>query len=109
MEQWSQYFSNMDFPYGFFDADEYKAFLRETGLVAERVELFPKDMKHNGADGLAGWVRTTWLPFTNRLPEQLRGKFVDEIIERYLKSHPANAEGVVHVSMMRIEVEAYKR
>ncbi len=76
--------------------------------MAERVELFPKDMKHNGAEGLAGWVRTTWLPFTSKLPEDLKPKFVDTIVNRYLKDHPADADGTVHVGMMRIEVEAHK-
>ena len=49
-------------------------------------------MKHNGAEGLAGWVRTTWLPFTDRLPVELRPKFVQEIVNRYLEKHPADAE-----------------
>ena len=76
--------------------------------MAERVELFPKDMKFNGAEGLAGWVRTTWLPFTDKLPVELRPKFVELIVNRYLEKHPADAAGTVHVGMMRIEAEAYK-
>ncbi len=108
VEPWKGYLSNMEFPYGFYDPQEYTAFLKEAGLVVERVELFPKDMKHKGAEGLAGWVRTTWLPFTDRLPEELRAKFVQEIVDRYLKRHPADAEGTVHVGMMRIEAEAHK-
>ncbi len=74
MEPWKGFFDNMAFPYGFYDPEEYSAFLKEAGLVAERVELFPKDMKHNGAEGLAGWVRTTWLPFTDRLPAELQSE-----------------------------------
>ena len=108
VEPWKGFFSNMTFPYGFYDPEEYKAFLQQAGLVAERVELFPKDMKFNGAEGLAGWVRTTWLPFTDKLPAELRPKFVELIINRYLQNHPADAEGTVHVDMMRIEAEAHK-
>jgi trans-aconitate methyltransferase len=107
-EPWKGFFSNMAFPYGFYDTDEYKAFLREAGLAAERVELFPRDMKFDGAEGFAGWVRTTWLPFTDRLPVELRAKFVQEIVDRYVKRYPADEAGVVHVGMMRIEVEAHK-
>ncbi|MGD0994464.1 MAG: methyltransferase domain-containing protein [Candidatus Bathyarchaeia archaeon] len=107
-ESWKGFFSNMTFPYGFYDPEEYKAFLQQAGLEAERVELFPKDMKFNGAEGLAGWVRTTWLPFTDKLPAELRPKFVELIVNRYLKEHPADAEGTVHVGMMRIEAEAHK-
>jgi trans-aconitate methyltransferase len=105
---WKDFFRKMTFPYGFYDPKEYKAFLQQAGLVAERVELVPKDMKFNGAEGLEGWVRTTWLPFTDRLPVELRPKFVEQIISRYLKGHPADAAGTVHVGAMRIEAEAYK-
>jgi hypothetical protein len=54
-------------------------------------------------------VRTTWLPFTDRLPVELRAKFVQEIVNGYVNRHPADQAGVVHVGMMRIEVEAHKR
>jgi trans-aconitate 2-methyltransferase len=108
VEPWKEYFSNMTFPYGFFDTEEYITFLQETGLVPVRVELFARDMKHQGREGLAGWVRTTWLPFTDRLPVGLRQKFVDVIVDRYLQLHPADDAGVVHVGMMRLEVEAVK-
>jgi len=108
VDPWKQFLRGMSFPYGFYDVVEYRAFLKEAGLVAERVELFPKDMKHSGVEGLAGWVRTTWLPFTDRLPEELKAKFVQEIVDRYLKRHPADDSGVVHVCMMRLEIEAYK-
>jgi trans-aconitate 2-methyltransferase len=108
VEPWKGFFRDMIFPYGFYDAEEYRAFLRDASLVVERVELFPKDMTHESAEGLAGWVRTTWLPFTDRLPVELRAKFVQEIVDRYLNQHPADGAGVIHVGMMRIEVEAYK-
>jgi trans-aconitate methyltransferase len=107
-EPWKSFFQHMPFPYGFYNPPEYTAFLVDSGLVPVRVELFSKDMKHNGAEGLAGWVRTTWLPFTDRLPEDLRAKFVQIIVKRYLKDHPADEDGIVHVGMVRIEVEAYK-
>jgi trans-aconitate 2-methyltransferase len=108
LEPWNQYFQGMAFPYGFFDAEEYREFLENAGLIADGIELFPKDMKHQGAEGLAGWVRTTWLPFTNKLPEALKAKFVSEVVDRYLKEHPADTNDVVHVGMMRIEIQAHK-
>jgi trans-aconitate 2-methyltransferase len=107
-EPWKKYFSNMTFPYGFYNPQEYQQFLVAADLKALRVELFNRDMKHQGREGLAGWVRTTWLPFTDRLPETLKPKFVDSIVNRYLQLHPADDAGVVHVCMMRLEVEAYK-
>jgi trans-aconitate 2-methyltransferase len=105
---WKEFFEGFAFPYGFFSAEEYTVFLVEAGLKPLRVELFSKDMKHSGEEGLAGWIRTTWLPYTERLPIETRDKFVKEIVQRYIKNHPIDADGVVHLGMMRLEVEAYK-
>ncbi len=105
---WKQYFDSLKFPYGFFDTKEYSAFLAAAGLKPVRVELFPRDMKHAGEEGLAGWIRTTWLPYTEKLPLEKRDLFVKEIAGRYLKNHPADTDGIVHLGMMRLEVEACK-
>ncbi|HMK94064.1 MAG TPA: hypothetical protein VK536_01560 [Candidatus Limnocylindrales bacterium] len=107
-EPWKEFFTKMAFPYGFYDTEEYEAFLGEPGLAIDRVELFSKDMKFDGVEGLAGWVRTTWLPFTDKLPVELRARFVQEIVDGYVRQHPADRAGVVHVGMMRIEAEAHK-
>jgi trans-aconitate methyltransferase len=108
VEPWRQYFEGFSFPYGFFDPQEYTAFLQKAGLKPLRVERIPKDMKLAGAEGLAGWVRTTWLPFTEKLPDMLKTKFVDELVTRYIQKHPVDAESNVHVDMIRLEVEAKK-
>jgi trans-aconitate methyltransferase len=105
---WKQFFDGFSFPYAFLSVEEYRALLADAGLAALRVELFPKDMKFTGAEGLAGWVRTTWLPFTERIPLELRDSFVWEIVNRYLERFPADASGIVHLGMMRLEVEAKK-
>ncbi len=63
-------------------------------------------MKLVGAKGLAGWIRTTWLPYTERVPIAKRELFISEIVGRYLESHPIDESGMVHVDMMRLEVEA---
>ena len=108
IQPWKQYFSNMTFPYGFYGKEEYRTFLEQAGFLVERVELFPKEMKFKDTEGLAGWVRTTWLPFTDKLPANLKPKFIKLIVNLYLKDHPADVQGMVHVGMIRIESEAHK-
>ncbi|MHB9028709.1 MAG: class I SAM-dependent methyltransferase [Candidatus Latescibacterota bacterium] len=105
---WSGYFEGFSFPYGFHSPEEYRGWLEEAGLTPRRVELIPKDMAQEGAEGLAGWVRTTWLPYTGRIPDKLREAFIREVVERSLARHPLDADGKAHVSMMRLEVEAGK-
>ena len=103
-----EYFADFSFPYGFYGPEEYTGWLAQGGLVAERLELIPKDMVHKNAAALVGWVRTTWLPYTQRVPEARRESFVEELIESYLAAHPPDSEGRTHVRMVRLEVEGHK-
>ena len=106
--RWGKFFEGFAFPYGFYAPDEYAVWLREAGLTPERIELLKKDMRLSGKEGLAGWIRTTWLPYTERLPAELRKEFISEIVDRYVKTHPLDNAGNVHVGMVRLEVEATK-
>ncbi len=106
---WKPFFDSFPFPYGFFGPEEYKSLLADTGFEARRVVLIPKNMELSGRAGLKGWLRTTWLPYTHRIPEDKRDAFIDAIARRYIKRFPLKADNVVHVSMVRLEVEARKR
>lgn len=106
--QWRGFFDGFSFPYGFHGVDNYNAWLAEVGLRPLRVELIPKTMHCEGAEGLAAWVRTTWLPYTQLVPENQRGEFVDELVNRYIERRPADGQAKVHVGMVRLEVEASK-
>jgi trans-aconitate 2-methyltransferase len=106
--RWGRFFPERVTAYGFYGPEEYVPWLREAGLTPVRVELLERDMAQPGKEGLASWVRTTWLPFTHRVPEQRRDDFVSDIVDRYVESHPADSEGLVHVPMCRLEVEATK-
>ena len=108
-DPWKPYFEGFEFPYGFYGPEDYRPWLVEARLKPERVELFPKDMTQAGREGLAGWVRTTWLPYTERLPENMRERFVYEVVDSYLAAHPVDAQGLCHVQMVRLEVEASTR
>ena len=106
--RWAPYFRDFEFPYGFYGPDDYRIWMPQAGLEPTRIDLIPKDMKHQGAEGLAGWIRTTWLPYLDRVPTGDREALVGELVEAYLKQYPADAEGLVHVDMVRLEVEAVK-
>jgi trans-aconitate 2-methyltransferase len=107
-DRWQSYFEGFDFRYGFFGPEEYRIWLEEAGLSPLRVELIPKEMVQPSPEALAGWIETTWHPYLERVPEKLRRDFISEIVDRYLRDHPLDAEGRVHVGMMRLEVAAKK-
>jgi trans-aconitate 2-methyltransferase len=107
-DPWRSFFKGFDFPWGFYGPDEYARWCVESGLRPLRIELLPRDMLQQGARGLAGWIRTTWMPYTARLPQERREGFVREAAERYVAAHPPDENGDVTVKMVRLEVEAEK-
>lgn len=107
-ERWRAFLEGIAFPYFFPDADEYKALVESASFTARRAELIPKDMVQRGRTGLAGWFRTTWMPYTLRLPEGMREEFVSSVVDEFVARHGIDSDGGVHVRMARLEVEAVK-
>ena len=107
-EKWSRYFTDFSNPYGLYGPEEYKAWLKRVGLKAKRVQLIPRDMIHEKIEGLKAWIRTTWLPYTERIPEDLHQEFIDDIVNRYVEKYPPDSTGLIHVELIRLDVEAEK-
>jgi trans-aconitate 2-methyltransferase len=105
---WRAHFDGFAFPYAFHAPAEYAVWLPEAGFAVERCALVEKDMTHDGAAGMAGWIRTTWLPYTERVPASERERFVTEAVSHYLAERPLDREGRSHVRMVRLEVEAVR-
>jgi trans-aconitate 2-methyltransferase len=111
-DEWRRHFEGFTFPYGFHGPDDYRRWMAEAGLVALRVELIPKDLRHADRAAFEGWFRTTWLPYTQRIPEERRQAFVSQVVDAYLEAHAPTAEagrpGPVTLGMVRLEVEALR-
>lgn len=104
--EWKAYFKNFEFPYGFHGVEKYKTWLTNCNFVIKRVELIPKDMTHPDQKGLEGWIRTTWLPYTQRVPSAQREEFIHSIANLYIKKQKPRSDGKIHVDMVRLEVAA---
>ena len=104
--RWRAYFADFPSPYHFHTPEDYEVWLPRAGFRVARAELFPKDMPHAGRGAFLGWLRTTWFAYTDRLPAELRDAFCDEVADAYTALRPPDADGVIHVQMMRLEVEA---
>ena len=108
LKRWREFFRGMPMPYFFYSPDDYEKWLPKFGFKINRLKLAPKNATYAGTDGLATWLRTTWLPFVQRVPENLREEFIAAVTQRYLVQHPPDADGQVHVRMVRLEIEAGK-
>lgn len=105
-EKWNRYFTNFSFHYSFFGPEKYIDWLDHIGLEVKRVELIPIDW-YTPKDKLSSWIRTIWLPYTQRIPEDLREDFIDEIADEYIKKgFLFDHNDLIHIKMMRLEVEA---
>ena len=112
-ESWQRYFNGFHNPYFFYGDQEYSPWLKEAGFAIERLELVLKDMTHRGKDGLASWIRTTWIPFTQRIPENERDNFINHFVDNFINHFvveriPLDHNGLAHIHMVRLEVNALK-
>ena len=108
LKRWREFFRGMGTPYFFHSPEDYEKWLPRFGFKTLGVRLAPKDAAYQGRDRFAAWLRTTWLPYIQRVPENARDEFAAGVTERYLAKHPPDAEGDVHVRMVRLEIDAIK-
>ena len=107
-QRWREFFRKMPMPYFFYAPADYEECLPKFDFKTRNIQLVPKDATYAGADGFATWLRTTWLPFVQRVPETIREEFIAAVTGRYVAKHPPDADGKVHVRMVRLEIAAEK-
>jgi len=113
-DRWRGFFPGEAFrpenlPYAFFSPEEYRALLERNGFEPVSVDLVRREMRQAGPDALAGWIRTTWMPFTRQVPETERGEFIARIVDEFASDHPAGPDGALVVAMFALVVRAKAR
>ena len=108
LKRWRQFFRRMPKPYFFYRPADYEKWLPRSGFNIVNLRLAPKDATYTGQEGFAAWLRTTWLPYIQRVPEAAREEFITAVAERYVVKHPPDAGNQVHVRMVRLEIAATK-
>lgn len=108
LPEWTPDFQGFEFPFGFMGVHDYQAMLSQSGFSAKRVEYLPKDVIHASQEKFKGWIRTTWVPYLERVPSEKKEQFIELIATKYIERFPLDDEGNVHVEMGMLEVEAEK-
>src|SRR5471032_3301890 len=101
-----KFFRRMPTPYFFHAPGDYKKWLPKFGFKVQKIKLAAKDAAYDGANGFAAWLRTAWIPYVQRVPENLREEFIAAVTARYLAKHPPGKSRKVHVRMVRLEIDA---
>jgi trans-aconitate methyltransferase len=96
------------FTYAFHGDDEYRGMVQDAGLIADSVELIPKDMVHASRAALTGWIRTAWQPYHRDVPEERKNEFLELVTDLYAEARPPDADGAFHVLTIRLQVQAHK-
>ena len=107
-QRWREFFRRMPAPYFFHSPADYEKWLPQHGFKVNTLKLAPKDATYPGPDGFATWLRITWIPYVQRLPESMREEFIAAVTRRYLAKHPPDTANRVHVRMVRLEIDAIK-
>ena len=108
LKKWREFFRQMPSPYHFYAPGDYEKWLPKNGFKIQKVLLAPKDAPYAGAEGFATWLRSTWIPYVQRVPENIREEFISAVTDRYVAKHPSDPSGQVHVRMVRLEIDAVK-
>jgi len=108
LKRWRECFRRIPKPYFFYSPADYEKWLPQFGFKTVGIRLVPKDAVYAGRDKFFAWLRTTWLPYVQRVPEYMREAFIAAVADRYLARHPPDNAGHVHVRMVRLEIEAEK-
>jgi trans-aconitate methyltransferase len=106
--RWTGYLAGASSPHHFRGPEDYGPWLSESGLQADRVELVPKPLRLANLAALEGWLRTTWMTYTERLPESVRAEFIHEWAERVSRRCATTADGALIMPMVNLEVAARK-
>ena len=106
--EWKEYFKGFKFPYFFPSPAEYKALLKRNGFKPVKVSIIPKIALHKGYEGLFMWLKTTWLPYTQRVPAAKRNKFIRAAALGFMEETGQMNKTAVKMVMKRLQVEAVK-
>ena len=106
LKRWRSFFRKMPTPYFFHTPSEYHDWLPRHGFKVRSVRLTPKDAVYQGTEGFAAWLRTTWIPYVQRVPQEMREDWIAAVTQRFIQAHPPDTHGRLHVRMVRLEIDA---
>ena len=106
--KWQTFIQNVPSPHYFLGPEEYVPWVSAAGLTVTRIALVPKPMRLADVAALQGWLRTTWMHYTERIPAESRTAFLIELADRVSEHCSTSQDGALLMPMVNLEVEASK-
>jgi len=106
-DAWKLFFNCFSPPWRFFQPEEYRNLLTEIQFSPQKINTFLKHERFPSREIFTNFLKQ-WLPYLRPIPDNLKNKFLSEVIEAYLKILPCNNEGQVMFSIHRLDVLAEK-
>ena len=106
--EWSPYLKNFKPPWNFFGRDEYEKFLKDANFSTVKVEITKKPFRLKNEQAFIGWMKQI-VPHLKHIPSQLRDRFLQRVLQEYLKHVPLTDQGEVRLSHAQLEVSAERK
>ena len=58
---------------------------------------------------MKGWIRSSWIPYIERIPPNRLEDFLETIAGHYLKTHRPLKDGTIRFPLKRLEIDAVNR
>ncbi|MBS0615810.1 MAG: methyltransferase domain-containing protein [Verrucomicrobia bacterium] len=107
-DPWKPYFVGFHPPWRFYQVEEYRSLLQKAQFEPKRLEVVRKEELFSSRAAFHGFIRQ-WLPHVWPLGENMKDKFLSEVIDIYLQKTPLTTDGQVPFFTDHLEVEAVKR
>lgn len=95
--KWQSFFTAFKDPLHRFSVAEYKALLKQAGLIPLSVIEVVKDDPLHSKEDLAGQI-ISWVPHVKFLPEKFQRDFVDDMVDEFMKRE---CPGLIHPNHLR--------
>lgn len=105
--QWASYFDGFKLNYYLRDENYYEQLLLKTGFTKIHFEVVEQEWIFPSREDFEDYT-LNWLPHLNALPEDLRERFFNQLMDKYVERNPTLENGTLSFVFDRIDLIARK-
>jgi trans-aconitate methyltransferase len=105
VERWKPYFQGHTRPYAHFTPDQYRALAEQAGFRVLNIRDKGYAWPFKSREAFIGWFRATFGVWANRVPEELRDTFINEVLDAYQPIAADSPEEVNVLKFHQMDVE----